>query len=249
MPFTLVAFTESQDSATLINIAALADPHVRVSGDDIYVPAALPFLAAFHFMGANFTQGQILSPTLRRLANIDVEPADLVDEPASPPALHDLFASPIPIEGGEALNTQMAEDAAGASRVTALIWFSSGPLAPITGTIFTIRATNATTLTANAWTNGALTFSQTLPRGTYSIVGMRAQSAGLRAARLVIPGFSWRPGCNGCDADSDLDAPAFRRGAIGSWGDFSHDAPPTVDFLSASADSSQIVHLDLIKIG
>jgi len=249
LPFTVVAFTESQDSATLTNIAALADPHVRVSGDDIYVPVALPFLGAWHFMGANFTQGQILSPSLRRLANLDVEPADLVDEPASPNALHDLFANPVPLEGGEALNTQMAEDAAGASRVTALIWFTSGGLTPVTGQIFTIRATNATTLTANAWTNGALTFSQTLPRGTYSIVGMRAQSAGLRAARLVIPGESWRPGCSGVDADSDIDAPCFRYGQIGAWGSFGHDAPPTVDFLSASADSSQVVHLDLIKIG
>jgi len=100
---------------------------------------------------------------------------------------------------------------------------------------------------ANAWTNGALTFSQTLPRGTYQIVGMRANSAGLRAARLVVPGYSWRPGCIGCDADSDLAADRFRHGKAGVWAEFSHDAPPTVDFFSASADTAQVVLLDLIK--
>jgi len=247
MPFTTVAFSESQDSAVLVNIAAVADPHVRVVGDDIYVPGALPNLAGYYFGGANFTQGQVSSPSLRTLANIDVEPADLADEPASPPAVHDLFASPKPLEGGEAINTLMAEDAAGASRVNAILWFSDGPIAPVTGDIFTVRATGATTLVANAWTNGALTFTQTLRRGTYQIVGMRAQSAGLRAARLVAPGETWRPGCLGCDADGDIENQVFRRGKAGVWATFSHDAPPTVDFFSASADTSEVVHLDLIK--
>lgn len=249
MPFTTVAFSESQDSAVLVNIAAVADPHVRVSGDDIYVPGPLPFLAGYHFGGANFTQGQIASPTLRKPANIDVEPADLADEPGSPPAMHDLFSSPKALEGGEAINCLMAEDAAGASRVNAILWFCDGPIAPVTGDIFTIRATGAATLVANAWTNGALTFSQTLQKGTYQVVGMRAASTGLRAARLVSPGETWRPGCLGCDADGDIDAQVFRKGKAGIWATFSHDAPPTVDFFSASADTAEVVHLDLIRVG
>jgi len=249
MPFTLVAFTESQDSAVLTNIAAVADPHVRVVGDDIYVPTYASNLMGYHFMGANFTQGQVLSPTLRKTLNIDVDHADLVDEPASPPNDALFPTNPTPLEGGEALNTQMAEDAAGASRVTALVWFSSGPLAPVTGPIFSIRATSATTLVANAWTNGALTLTQTLPHGTYSVVGMRANSAGLRAARLVFVGLTERPGCAGVDADSDIQDALFRLGGLGSWGTFANDAPPTVDFFSASADAAETVILDVIKVG
>jgi len=248
MPFTLVAFDESQDSATLANIAACADPHVRVVGDDIYVPPAWPHLAGYYFLGVAFTQGQVLSPTLRRICNLDVEPGDRSAEPSSPPPFHDLFANPIPLEGGEAINCAAAEDGANGQYSNALLFLSDGPLTPVTGPIFTIRATNASTLTARAWTNGALTFSQTLPRGTYQVVGMRAQSAGLIAARLVFPGLSQRPGCIGFDADGDLEPQRFRKGNAGVWGEFVHDAPPTVDFLSVSADSSQVVHLDLIKI-
>jgi len=246
MPFTLVAFTETQTSTALVNVAGLADPHVRVVGDDIYVPVALPNLAGCHFIGSTTTLAQLASPTLRRLANPDIEPIDTATEPGSPPAVHDNFASPKALEGGEALNALMANSAAGYTHV--LVWFSDGPVTPVTGEIFTIRATNSSTLAAYAWTNGALTFSQTLPRGTYQIVGMRYQGAGALAARLVIPGYSWRPGCPGCDADADLDHPRFRKGQAGVWGEFSHDAPPTVDFLSVSADTAQVVHLDLIKI-
>jgi len=247
MPFTMAAWTESQDSAVLINIAAVQDTHLRVVGDDIYVPV-LNNLAGYHFMGGNFTQGQIDSPSLRVQTLIDVEPADLADEPGSPPNVHDLFETPAPLATGETIRTLMAEDAAGASRVSALLWFSDGPLAPVTGKIQTVRATGSTTLTANAWTACALTFSQTLPVGSYNVVGARFQSAGARAGRLIVPGYSWRPGASGCDADSDVDFWRFRYGAIGVWCTFASDNPPQAEFFSASADTSEVVHLDLIKV-
>jgi len=246
MPFTLAAYTESQDSAVLINIAAVADTHLRVVGDDVYVPA-LSQLAGYIFMGANFTQGQIDSPSLRVQTLIDVEPADLADEPASPPAFHDLFSSPILLKTGETIRCLMAEDAAGASRVNALLWFSDGPVAPVTGKIQTLRATGSTTLTANAWTACPLTFSQTLPKGTFQVVGARFQSAGARAGRLIQPGYDWRPGAPGVDADGDLNAGRFRYGQAGVWCTFDSDNPPQAEFFSASADTSEVVHLDLIQ--
>lgn len=245
MPFTIVAFSESQDSAVLVPIAAVPDTHVRVVGDNIFVPA-LPNLAGYHFMGANFTLGQVASPSLRVQSLIDVQPADLADEPASPPAVHDLFGSPVPLVAGEALSTLMAEDAAGASRVTALIWFSDAAISPVTGKIQTIRATGTTTLTAEAWTPVPLTFDQTLPVGSYNVVGARFLSAGARAGRLIVPGYSWRPGAPGVDGAGDLDGSRFRYGAAGVWCTFTPDNPPQAEFLSLSADTSEIVFLDLI---
>lgn len=246
MPFTMCAFTESQDSAVLVNIAAVADTHLRVVGDDIYVPA-LNQLAGYHFMGANFTLGQIDSPSLRIQTLVDVEGADLADEPASPPCFHDLFSSPIPLITGETIRTLMAEDVAGAGRVSALLWFSDGPITPITGKIQTVRVTGSTTLVANAWTAVTLTFSQTLPFGTFQIVGARFNSTGARAGRIIVPGYPWRPGAPGVDADSDLDAPRFRYGQAGVWAEFTSDNPPQAEFFSASADTAEVVHLDLIK--
>jgi len=246
MPFTVAAFTESQDSAVLTNIAAVADTHLRVVGDDIYVPA-LSQLAGYYFCGANFTQGQIDSPSLRVQTLIDVEPADLADEPASPPTFHDLFSAPIPLATGETIRCLMAEDAAGASRVNALLWFSDGPIAPVTGKIQTVRATGSTTLTANAWTSCPLTFSQTLPVGSYNIVGARFSSTGARAGRLIVPGYSWRPGAPGVDTDGDISPDRFRYGQAGVWATFASDNPPQAEFFSASADTAEVVHLDLIK--
>lgn len=244
--FTLIGYSESQDtSGVLANLAALTDQHVTVNGDDILVPP-LNKVIGYHAIGVNFTQGQLSSPSLRRRTLIDIEPGDVGTEPTSALLWHDRFDSPIQLITNEALNFLAAEDAAGASRVTGLVWLGDGENLPIGGDFFTVRATNGSTLTANAWTIGALTFTQTLPAGRYQVVGMRAQSAGLIAARLVFVGGFWRPGCIGTDADGDLDNPRFRYGNGGLWGEFMHNTPPQVEFLSSSADTSQVVHLDLI---
>lgn len=247
MPFTLAAFYESTTGAvTLTKIDALADPHIRVSGDDIWVPEALPTLAGYMVLTANGTRARLESPTLRTLVPIDVAPLNLATEPASPPVCVLQPHAPKPVGGGEALNLLVTATAA--NKIVGLVWFADGPISPAAGEIFTVKATASQTLTAYSWTNGALTFTETLPSGRYQVVGMRAKSAGLIAARLVFPGFAWRPGCIGCDAYSDIDAPEMRLGKMGVWGEFDHDLPPTVDFLSISADTSEEVWLDLIKI-
>jgi hypothetical protein len=247
MPFTLCAFHESTTaSKTTYAINALADPHVRVSDDDLWIPEALPMLAAVWAGGAYVTLARLESPTLRTLTPIDIIPFDLATEPGSPPALVYQGHAPKLIGGGEALNAKFS--ASQADILKALVWLCDGPLAQVTGEIFTVKASTSVTLTANAWTNAALTFAQTLPKGRYQVVGMRAKSTGLVAARLVFPGYAWRPGCLGFDAYNEVERPEFRHGRMGVWGEFDHDVPPTVDFLSISADSNPEVWLDLIKI-
>jgi len=247
LPHTLVAFDENYTAAaTLDAMTAVSDPHVRVAGDDIWIPDPLPYLGGYIALGATLTAARIESPTLRTLTPIDVAPLDLAAEPSTPAAYVDLKGNPKLIGAGEALNFRAT--VTGAARCLGLAVLCDGPIAPVAGEIFTIKATAAATLVANAWTNAALTFAQSLPHGTYQVVGMRAQSAGLIAARLVFPGYAWRPGCLGADAYSDLVHEAFRGGKLGVWGSFEHDVPPTVDFLSISADTSEEVWLDLIKV-
>jgi hypothetical protein len=249
MPWTLVAFSESQDSASLVNVAACADPHVRVSGDDVVVPANLNFVFGVYGIGVSITRAQLVSPSIRRRYPFEVTPLELASEPADPVKYYPFPASPIQLDPDESLNFQAAEGGAGATRSTGLVWLSDGPISPVSGLeVFTIRATNTSTLSAYAWTNGALTFSDTLPAGDYAVVGMRASSTGMIAARLVFSQYPWRPGCIASDTLGEVGHPAFRQGNLGEWGTFSHNTPPTVDFLSDSADTSQTVDLDLVMI-
>jgi len=249
--FTLVGWLESQDTGGVLTLhKGLDDPHVRIVGDDIVVPT-LNFLSGYYALSKYITQAQLDSPSLRRLTKLDVEPIDRVDEPSSNPPFHDFFNSPIELVKAEALNAYMAEDYAVAGlkwTQIMLVWLSDGPVTPVTGRFTTVLATWSKTVTKYEWTNVALTFTQTLPAGRYQIVGARGESPSLIAFRFVIPGYAWRPGAIGFDSVGDIEPLCFRRGRIGVWGEFDHDAPPTVDLLCALADTSGKIWLDLLKI-
>jgi hypothetical protein len=249
MPFHLAAFAESIDPAgALVNITAVQDDSVFTSGDDIRVPTALPFLAgAAALISATLpVQAQIQSPSLRQVANIDIEPVDtglLFSDPAG-------FAmqggSPIPLAGDEALNALVNSNPAGAELHYALVWFSDGPLQPVSGPIFSVRATMSVTGIADEWVNGNLTFGTDLPVGNYNVVGMRFRATGAVAARLNFVGGAWRPGVVGVEAIDDSVGMPFRYGKMGVWGQFHTNTPPTVDVLAAAAAITPVVMLDLI---
>jgi len=254
MAFTLIGWYESQDtSGSLTAVAGISDPHVRVSGDDIIVPTiegqAYSRLLGVYAAGTGITRAQLRSPSLRRLANLEVNPLNRGGlEPLSPVPIMWMGDRPVSLETEEALNAYVAEDTTGAEAEVVLAWLGTGPMEPVEGNIFSVRVTSSTTLSAGAWTNGSLTFDQTLPKGRYAIVGAIFRSTGLVAFRFVGVGISYRPGGLGGDAVTDLGAPGQRWGGWGVWLEFEHNTPPTVDFLSASADTSETGELDLIKI-
>ena len=248
MTFHLFGWTESQDSAPLVPVAAMADQALTISGDDVRVPSALSNLGMVYAVGVSLTQVQLSSPSLRRTALLDVEPLDVTAEPISRPPILEYWDAPIPLRGGENLQGHAAEDGAGATRENILAAFID-QIDPVpAGPRLTVRVTNTSTLGTFQWSNGTLTFSQNLDVGSYAIIGARFQSAGLIAFRFVFVGGGFRPGGIGFDADIDVAPARQRQGGLGSWGEFNDDQPPSVDFLSVSADTSQVGHLDLVRV-
>lgn len=249
--FTLVGWSQSQDtSGVLTGVNALADPHVRVVSKDIIVPT-LNQLIGVYALGATISQAQLQSPSMRRIFNLDVRPIEIAANPKTYPAYLDLLPNPIHLQTDEALDAFVAETAAGAELETVLAWLGDGNYGLPAGDVDTVRATGATTLVANAWTNVSLTFSQSLPAGRYAIVGCRGESTGLIAFRLVGVGYNWRPGAIGFASGGLVDEPRFRAeayGKLGTWMEFAHNTPPTIDCLSTSADTSEVFHLDLVKV-
>jgi len=248
MPFTLVGWHESVDASTaLTKIAALADPHIRVEGDNIIVPS-LNQLCFTYAVGTGLIRAQLDSPSLRRLLLYDINPVDPNAEPAYTVAVQTphRFNSPYPLDVNEPLSCAVLNT--GTQWTTVLVWLSDGALTPVTGDFLTVRATGSTTLSPYEWTNVAITFDQTLPAGRYAVVGFRYQSTNAIAGRLVFPGYAWRPGLIGIDTDYESPITIFRNGGLGIWGEFEHNTPPTVDCLARGADTSEIFHFDLLKV-
>lgn len=248
MAFTLVGWSESQDSATLVNMAGLSDESVRVEGDYIVVPE-LNHIAGVYAIGAELTRAQLRSPSLRARNNFEVTPGQLSAEPADPIPFIDRFDSPIEVTRSEQLSFQAAEGGSGAQRSSGLVWLSDGAVQPVRGDIRTVRATSTTTCVAYAWTNGSITLSESLQAGRYQLVGLKAVSATGIGVRAVFVGARWRPGAVIGDAMSDIGVDRLRYGRAGSWGEFVHDEPPSMDWLCTGTDSSQQIDLDVLFIG
>lgn len=250
MPFTLVGWAQSVNTGNVLTaFNALPDHHIRYEGTNIIVPAGMNNLLGVYAGGANITRARLHSPSLSRVVSIDVAPLNPDPEPLSPTPFLDMFENPVPLDATEALTAFMAGNETSAVYKVALAWLGSGPITPYRGTFRTVRATSSTTLTPYTWTNVPITFTQTLPAGRYQVVGFWGISAGGIAARLVFPGYPWRPGVIINDSVADIQNPRFRFGNAGVFGEFTHDSPPSVDVLSVSADTSQEFYLDIVKVG
>lgn len=249
--FTLAAWSASVDQAAMAAIAAVADPHLTVQGNDIRVPSWATKLLAVYANGVNITQAQLVSPSLRRFVPYDIDPIDISATPSSPAPLVDLFDHPYEFDVDESLNAITAENGAGATRMNVLAWLGDGNRETVSGEILTVRCTSATAAVAFAWTNVALTFTNVLPAGRYAIVGLRGESATGIACRLVLPGSGYRPGAlmqTTSGRMTDVEN-RFRYGSAGKFGEFRNTVPPTVDVFAGAADATQTFWLDLIQLG
>jgi hypothetical protein len=256
LAFHLAAFWENIDHAAASGgIAAAAGEQVLfTTGDEIRVPddvTNIVAIAAMLPLGAD--NAQVVSPSLRDIANLDIAPinslADGNAEPDTPAKVLFYRENPIPLETGESLTVSCNCNPAAAADQSVLVWLADGPIVPVTGQqIHSVRCTGAITAVAGAWTNGALAFGQTLPVGSYAVVGFRAQGATLIAARLVFRGSGIRPGVIGNDLETDDDGGHFRLGRFGVFGEFHSTVQPTVDVLANDADTAQEFILDLVKL-
>lgn len=248
----LSAFYENIDAAgVLTELAAVQDQVVFTTGDDARVPVDLPFLVgeAGAIEATLAERVQVTSPSLRRVANVDVAPFDtgLVIDSGHKVAMHPM--NPIAMRGDEAVNMLHKNNPGAATDQYGLVWFADGPQSPVLGDIFTVRTEMSVTGVLGSWVNGNITFAQDLPVGNYDVVGMRVIEATTVAARLSFVGGAFRPGVQGLGNEGLDDNEHHRYGKMGIWGTFHTNTPPTVDILSAAGAVTPVVYLDLIARG
>ncbi len=248
MVHRLVGWAESQDTgAVLTAVDAMTDDSTTTQDDDVVVPKLTSKIGAVFAMGTTISQAQLTAPSFGDAFDLDVAPVNIGAEPDSNPAWMPFFENPIQLDAGEGLRALVAEG--GATELGHVFAWLLDQIDPIpAGEIFTVRTTGTTTLVANTWTTVPLTFSQQIPAGTWAVVGMRAESAGASAARLIFNNQQERPGVIAFDAADDFAPEVFRNGRLGVWGTFDNRFPPQADFASISADTAETVWLDLMKV-
>ena len=249
MAFTLVGYYENVDTAgVLTQLNALSDQHITFDNKDILVPDWASNIVQAVPIGVSITQSRLSAPSLRQRSELDLYPNGVASSDSVLAGLMNRLERPIALTPGEGLRFSAAEGASGAAYCVGLVWLE-GERTPVPdGEVETIKATSSTTTTPFSWSLCKLDLSQQLRAGKYAIVGLRAESASLNAARLVIPGSAYRPGVIGARAIGHIrdDVTSYMR--LGNWGEFEHTFVPQLEVLTTAVDTSQTVYLDVIKI-
>lgn len=253
MSFHLAAFNSSiANGAVLLQITNVADAIIATSNKGFLIPSDVKNLAFAAGVGTNLTRFQFTSGSIRKMFPWDFDRVNVGAVLENPVRWHDFTLAPIPLDIGEELDAFCVQSNAAAQQEYVFVAFSDGPLNPVNpGRIQTVHATGTTTLTANGWTSVALTLDNGLDGGQYAIVGATAFSAGALAFRFIPRGGGnpKRPGGFACQARDFYPPLAQRYGGWGMWMNFANTAVPAAEFFSVSADTSEEVFLDLVKIG
>ena len=233
----------------LTPITAIADPHLTVNGDNVRVPKDTSFLGMVYAISPSMVQCQLRSPALRKISDLDIDPKQ-----GTPLGELDLSRNvmqlkdyPIALDGSE--DIQYWVDNGNNIEANYCVINFMDKIDPVpAGPMRTIRTTSTQLLAIGAWTNCALVFPTVLPAGRYAVIGFKPESNGCIAARLFFNNQSERPGAIGYATELQGVDTAMRFGNCGLLGEFEHDVPPTVDFLSNLADVAETVHLDVVQI-
>lgn len=248
--FSVVAYSESQDPGGVYEkMAAVADQHVKTSGDGITVPQMNQLIGAFFAGGTVPDKCRVISPSLRRINPLYIVPSEIALVPGADPAMLYRGENPVPLDVNETLEVENNANPAGAEQQTALVFLADGPIVPVTGEVWTLNCQITAAQVLDSWEFSEITFPDALPVGDYDIIGARCEAAGGVGFRFVPVGAFHRPGGVCAQAVNSKDPWAQRNGRLGAWASFNTITPPGVELLGSAAVGSATYDLfiDVIK--
>lgn len=245
--FHLAAYFLATSAAGDNNLAGLVDPVLtRSATSNLYIFQEPQQLVAAVPISLTQTRVKLSSPTLRQinfpflrpivqstLPTADRNPVWFADQPLRLPAL-------------EEIGPVTTITAAGPEPSFCLLWITRGLQPAPAGQPITVRATASTAAVANAWTLMSFTLDQSLPPGTYAVVGSECISTTGVAHRLAFPNQLVRPGSLSQNAIGNEQNWRFMSRRLGLYGSFLNTAPPLLEVLCTAADASHELYLTLV---
>lgn len=244
-----MAYSKSTDATVDVDTTPVQDDIMSIINNHFQPQTDVQLVAAMA-LGTTLLRSRIVTPTLRQVSSPYIRPVNHANLPITLPGVADYRHNTLTLKALEEIQVLTTQSAAGPTVVNVGLLVADQPVTPApNGNIVTMRGTGATTVTANAWTSCPITWADTLPAGRYACVGLQAAGATAILSRMVFNGQFFRPGCLAQTNVWDNGHPMFRMGNIGVFGYFDSTRMPTIQFLCDSADTSQEVYMDIVRIG
>lgn len=239
----------SSTDATLVDQTPVPDELMLVQNGH-FVPQ-VDWGVLFAYVGAaTLNRARFVSPAFRQITTPWIRPQGTAIVPLDEPNIADYRDNPLKIRALEELALEAMQTTGGAAVIAAVAGITKTGIQPAPrGDVFTMRGTGTTTVTAGAWTQATITWQDTLPTGTYAVVGLEAVSVTGLAARLIFEEQWERPGAVAQSLVSGNGHAMFRKGGLGIWGRFNANRMPNIQMLCNAADTAQEIFLDFIRVG
>lgn len=197
--------------------------------------------------GATLDGARLNVASLRQVALPRLSPFMVGALPGNLPPIVTIGDMGVTLPANEEIQVDTSDTGAGVRNWVAL-GLQFHPLPVESGPIYTIRATSVGPAVAVTWTAIPLTYETNLPVGRYQIVGMRAWSATMTAARILFNAGGYRPGVIGSASEAQNPGDHFRRGRMGAFGYFDSVFPPALEVFCTAADAVFRCYFDIIKV-
>lgn len=230
-----------------VDIAAVQDNQLTIANSHFVLPMRARLAWAFG-AGVNMSRLLLNTPKMRYVGLPSLVPINITATVPSPVNVVDLTEENVLLDMIDEIAVQASSTDAGAQTMTCVVAFQFQYKALQSLPIYNIRATGAITAVAGSWTGGAMTLTQTIPRGTYAVCGMDIVGTNLLAGRLVFAGTGWRPGTIARNSVGAVPHPSLAGPLMGVYGEFDSINLPTLEILSGGANVSQEVFLQLQQI-
>lgn len=212
-----------------------------------------------YYQAASATRARFNVPSINGIGRHQLWPVERSATIPDWPGIQDMRDYPMPLPQNEEIAIEGSNDAAGADQTTALLWLASqgwNKNLPRGLQRLVIRATAAATGVAAAWSgDAALTFSDNLKGGWYSIVGCQVFDAGSLAYRFnfrngnTVNGRKLMPGTLCQEAIGNTPREIFM-GGLGVYGQFHSFEPPAVQvYANGAGATTGEMRLDVVYHG
>lgn len=247
--FHLLAFLESHDNVANQDLTPVPDSIFTIQNAH-FVPQVDHYLYAAMFSALTAERCRIVTPAVRQITRPYIRNINPNLLPITLMPVADYRMEPLIFKGLEELAVEATHTTGGGTFSTVLLAVNKTQLEPPpAGQVYTMRGTSPTAAAADVWSNIAVVWEDTLPVGTYAVVGFQCISTNSLAARLIFEDQWYRPGVVGCVSNDNQHPPIFQKGGMGVYGRFNANRMPNVEVLAHAADATHELYLDFVRIG
>lgn len=247
--FHTVAYFESVPVGTgFTDVNAVSDGILNIQNNHI-VPFADMDLIAAYAGSANLSRARLNSPKIRQIAPSHLRPFSLALLPPTDPNVMVRVNNPYRLRKQEEIQVEAVHVGAAPENFFSVLWLQENFVQPVRGDVTTLVATSSTAVVAAAWSPVPLGFETIPPQGIYEVIGAEGISATAISARFTFDNQYWRPGALGQAGVGGRSFLQQYNGGLGVWGRFDTVTLPRCEFLCNAADASEIVFLEIVRVG